>query len=325
MRARKNLDDILDLIRFELETDIIRVKPEFVSTSSDSGKPRVYPLRSQIPNPRRNVSSDEFMGFVRRIGDAIENPTLDPQSKEKVKSAFHFYRMGRDAEEFENKFLNWWTALEYLVKTGKGSIIGEVEKRLVPILILGYSAKHLRSYARTLYFCRVRPSTGAIGRFHVADYKDLNPFDFFTLLMDNSEFGEISTRLSRYPSLLFYLTRFRAQMSDSNAIKSFYDRHEQRIKWHINRIYRIRCDIVHSAGYSMNLTLLCANLEYYLKYVLMAILEILTNNKAISSLSELYDRVDYTYKCLQADLSAKHSEFHGRLLKEGEHRTLSCT
>jgi hypothetical protein len=116
MGARKRLDDILDLIRFELEMDVITVRPDFVSTGFDSDKVRVYPLPSQIPNPKKNVTSEEFMNFVGKIGDVIENPALDPQSKEKIKSAFHFYRMGRDAEQFENKFLNWWTTLSGRVK-----------------------------------------------------------------------------------------------------------------------------------------------------------------------------------------------------------------
>jgi hypothetical protein len=325
MRARKKLDDILDLIRFELEMDVITVRPDCVSIGLDSGKARVYPLPSQIPNPKRNVSSEEFMDFVGRIGDVIENPSLDSQSKEKVRSAFHFYRIGRDAEQFENKFLNWWTALEYLVRTGEGgSIMPEIEKRLVPILILGYSNKHLRSYAKALYFCRVRPSAGVADRFHVADYKDLNPLDLFILLKDDNEFRRIEDNLSRYPLLAFYLRAFRKQMRDAGTIKEFYDQHEKRIRWHINRIYRIRCDIVHSAEYSMNLTLLGANLEYYLKYVLTSILEIFTDNKAIASLTELYDRVGFTFECLQSDLAVNRTDFHDRLLKDGEHRTLPC-
>jgi hypothetical protein len=325
MQARKRLDDILDLIRFELEVDVITVRPDFVSIGMDSDKVRVYPLPSQIPNPKKNVDSGEFMNFVGKIGDVIDNPLLDSQSKEKIRSAFHFYRIGRDAEQFENKFLNWWTALEYLVRSGEGNIMAEIEKRLVPILILGYSRKHIRSYAKALYFCRVRPSAQAVARFRVADYKDLNSFDFLAILKDDNEFREIETGLSRYPSLLFYLQRFREQIHNATTIKAFYDQHEERIRWHINRIYRIRCDIVHSADYSMNLTLLGANLEYYLKYVLTAILEDLTNNKAISSLTELYDRIGYTFECLKNDLVAKRTDFHDRLLRTGEHQTLPCT
>ncbi len=204
MLARKKLDDILDLIRFELEIDVISVKPDFVSVSTDPSKVRVYPLPSQVPNPRKNIEPDEFMAFVSKIGNVIENPLLDSQSKKKIRSAFHFYRTGRDAEQFENKFLNWWTALEYLVKTGEGgNIMAEIEKRLLPILVLGYSRKHLRSYAKALYFCRVRLSAEAATRFHANDYKDLNLLDFFSLLRNDDEFREIENKLSRYPSLIF--------------------------------------------------------------------------------------------------------------------------
>jgi predicted ATP-dependent endonuclease of OLD family len=68
-----------------------------------------------------------------------------------------------------------------------------------------------------------------------------------------------------------------------------------------------------------------ANLEYYLKYVLTAILENLTNNKAMSSLTELYDRIGYSFECLQRDLGAKQIDYHDSLLRGGEHQALPCT
>ncbi len=81
--------------------------------------------------------------------------------------------------------------------------MAEIEKRLLPILVLGYSRKHLRSYAKELYFCRVRLSAEAATRFHANDYKDLNLLDFFSLLRNDDEFREIENKLSRYPSLIF--------------------------------------------------------------------------------------------------------------------------
>lgn len=326
LQARKALDDILDLIRFELEMEVITVRPNFVSTETDSDKIYVFPLPNQIPNPKRNVPPDEFMGFVEKIGEVLESKSLDPSSREKIKSAFHFYRTGRDTEQLENKFLNWWTALEYLVKTGEqGKIMPEIEKRLVPILILGYAGKHLRNYSKILYFCRKRLSANGVAKFGVPDYKDLNPLHFFGLLNDPNEFREIETALTRYPSLLFYLRRFKEQMRDAKTIKAFYDRYQRLVTWHINRIYRTRCDIVHSAEYSMNLTLLSANLEYYLKYVLTAILENLTYNKDMSSLTELYDRTNYTLACLKKDLSNDRTNFYDELLMAGENLALPCT
>jgi len=325
LQARKSLDDILDLIRFELEMEVIAVRPDFASTEIGSDRVRIFSLPNQIPNPKRNVSADEFMSFVQKIGEVLESNLLDPSSRGKIKSAFHFYRTGRDTEQLENKFLNWWTALEYLVKTGEqGQIMPEIEKRLVPIFVLGYAGKHLRNYANVLYFCQARLSASATSQFDVYDYKDLNPLHFFTLLKDQDEFREIEVALARYPSLLFYLRRFKEQMRDAKAINAFYANYEKRIIWHINRIYRIRCDIVHSAGYSMNLTLLSANLEYYLKYVLTAILENLNYNKDISSLTELYDRTNYTFNCLKKDLVAGRTDFHDGLLMAVENLALPC-
>ncbi len=95
MLARKKLDDILDLIRFELEIDVISVKPDFVSVSTDPSGVRVYPLPSQVPNPRKNIEPDEFMAFVSKSEMLLRTRYLILSQRRKLGSAFHFYRTGR--------------------------------------------------------------------------------------------------------------------------------------------------------------------------------------------------------------------------------------
>ena len=251
------------------------------------------------------------------VNKIFQNKVLNQQSREKIKSAFHFYRGGRDSEQSQNKFLNWWTALEYLTRTGeKGEIITETEKRVVAALCLDYSLKHLRSYGNALHFCRLNLTEGQQAQFHKTEYRDLSLCDFFQLIRDPTEFSEMIGRLGQYPALAFHLTTFRAQTNDAISLKAWYERHERHLRWHINRIWRVRCNIVHSAEYSMNLTLLSANLEYYLKYLISLILDGLTRNSAIGSLVELYDRIDYSYGCLRKDLEAGKMGVHEELLKD---------
>jgi hypothetical protein len=100
--AKRRLDDVLDLIRYEFEHDIIVVSDEFVSSRSGRDRSRIFRLPSQIPNPNKNISAEEFKLFVKMLTDIFEGNSLDRESREKIKSAFRFYRMGRDSELFEN-------------------------------------------------------------------------------------------------------------------------------------------------------------------------------------------------------------------------------
>ncbi len=176
--ARKTLDDVLDLMRFELEQDIIEVDTEFLSRRSD-GKSRIFKLPSEIPNPTRNISAEEFASFVERLAELLTNELLDKGSKERMSSAIRFYRMGRDASQFENKFLNWWTALEYLVRHEQGDIIKEIEGKLKAVLVINYIGKYLESFRRALSYCRTVPSDSIATSYDIKSYSDLGLYDFW--------------------------------------------------------------------------------------------------------------------------------------------------
>ncbi len=316
--AKKYLDEVLDLIRFELEQEFISISQEFVAIRFNDDSARVFRLPSQIPNPNKNIDTVEFESFMNSVTNILQSHNLERESTEKIKSSFRFYRMGRDTDQFENKFMNWWTALEYLVRTGEqGSIVGEIEKRLVSMLILNYTGKHLNSYKNTLFVCGVKPSDKTQKRLEIEDYRDIKLYDFFSIIHDQSEYDSIIKGLSSYPALKFYLEKFRNQTNDIKTLKHFVNQHENHLRWHINRIWRTRCDIVHSAEYSINLILLSANLEYYLKYVLSAILQKLSANKTINSLKELFDRIEYDYSCFKNSLEKGDPTFHEKLLKNG--------
>ena len=56
----------------------------------------------------------------------------------------------------------------------------------------------------------------------------------------------------------------------------------------------MRNAVVHNADVSGNITLLSANLEYYLKTVLNVVLQQIQNTPTVSGLGELFDRLDDT-------------------------------
>jgi hypothetical protein len=55
------------------------------------------------------------------------------------------------------------------------------------------------------------------------------------------------------------------------------------------------CDIVHSAGRMVNIALLCANLEAYLKSVLTALLAAFGRIPTLASPQEFFIRAEHSY------------------------------
>jgi hypothetical protein len=282
LKAKRSLDLILDLIRFELEDSVIEVERDFVSVRSCIQPPRRFPLPTTVPNPSSNLQSDQFLNFMAQSNNLFSNVNIDIESKEKIRSALRFYRMGRDSDLFENKFLNWWTALEYLTRTqNQGPIIDDVESNLKPILLVHYLEKHIISYKNSLIIC-----TDIIK-------KEDSILDVFDRIHNDLTFNKIVDSINDVPLLRHRLEHFKEQTKNTNAQFEILEKHEKHLHWHIHRIWRTRCDIVHSAEYSINLNLLCANLEYYLKFLICQIIDVFYSNQNISSINELYLRYNF--------------------------------
>ena len=244
--ARRELEDLLDLARFELESDILTIDNEFLSFRENGSTIRRFRLPNRIPNPKKTIEKDEFKNFVEVINRLLKGGNIDTDSKEKIKSGFRFYRVGRDSDRLENKFLNWWIALEFLTRSGgMGSIVESVEKVLIPALSLKQTTKYLISFRNALTYCNVK----GIG-------KDMTAYDLFLKLRKDDEFNNIISQLTQAPLLKFHLEKFKKNIESPKSLYNFISEHEQNLSWHIRRLWRIRCDIVHSAEHLINLTLL---------------------------------------------------------------------
>ncbi|MGM0598164.1 MAG: hypothetical protein ACQES9_14115 [Myxococcota bacterium] len=306
INGKQQLDNMLDLIRFELEGNIIDVDDQFLAIRADNSFQKLLKLPSQIPNPRRNINNSEFRDFLEDVEYVTLQAPISEESRKKITSAFRFYRLGRDAVQYENKFINWWTALEYLVRTGdEGSIISEVEEKITNILLLNYATKHLKSYIPACVFCGM--DFGQSG---------IDPVDFYNSIQQPEEFKKIIDNLHESPLLKYALIKFQKHTQDPSAIHNFLKRHENHLRWHMNRLWRMRCDIVHSANYTINITLLSANLEYYLKTVLWMILKFLRANPCIESIEELFMRTDSAVKRLKEDLKEDDKSLFYETLKD---------
>ena len=317
MIARDLLYDALDLLRFELEQKKIGVSDLFLSNLVGPKQARLFAFPSNIPNPNINIQVHEFERFSKSASSFFDNEQLDEESKTKVKSALRLYRTGRDEDNLENKFLNWWTAIEYLLRVNKsGSIVDDVEGHLVTILVYYYIPKHLEIFKSTFDFCKIQPSRQIIENYGKDDFKSIENKDLFSILKEETEFQQITEQLTKFPIINFYLRYFVDKIQNPESLKAFLEKHSRTLTWQIHRIYRVRCDIVHSAGYSLNLTLLTANLEFYLKTLLKTIIDQFSSNNAISSLRELFDRFDNSHKKMIDELAEGKEEHFKNMLSE---------
>jgi hypothetical protein len=302
------LGSVLDILRFEFEPQTISINDQAMVRKAVCESESFSPVKTStvVPNPRSAVSHTALTKFIQQLNAILQQAQIESTSRKKIEAAFRYYRTGCDSLHFENKFLNWWMALEFLLSSGNAqSIVERVQRPLGDVLLQTYAKKHLDSYVGALKFCGAEASHGV-----------QSAADLYLLLKDNAQFKQLSEQLESYPVLQSSLEWLRKKLSEAREIKTFYEHHKEKLTWHIHRIYRMRCDIVHSAAYDLKLSLLSANLEFYLKSMLDYMLTLFAENPMLNSIDELLNRSHFLTQQLLNELDDGETRLFELLLKD---------
>lgn len=304
-RAADHINNILNLVRFEYERDCITLSRSFTFAQVGEDHPaRTYELPAVVPNPSSSIDGDGLAAFVKSVDELVLHGAFDSEGRDRVMSAFRLYRTGLDTSVLENKLVNWWTALEYLIRgsSGNGNIGKSVETMLAPVLSRVYVAKHLHSFRTALLDQKVTFIDASTQE--AVLLKGMPIIELYRLFKREDFRLQI---LPAFDNQIFMQENFKNFLTSlANPVKLYQLNvvHEQRLKWQLQRLWRARCDIVHSADKTVSATLLCANLEYYLKSTLMSLLKDLRNIPTLSGPKEFFDRQACAYQLLQADLKS---------------------
>lgn len=303
MQAYRQIGEVLDLVRFEYDKTPVQLLPQFLLKDGD--RYLLLKIPQLVPNPENQIPPKKLEEFVEHLNNMVGRKTMHSEAKDRIFSAFRLYRVGADAEIFENKLLNWWTALEYLAKGSKGAsgpIGGGVESALAPTLSLAYIPKHLSAYRsifKALAITIQSPSGDAVA---LADLSDAKLFE--ALKWGNSK-AQLLPLCSEEPYLWYHLNQFMDAIAQPGTLKGLLVNHERRLRLQIQRIYRARCDVVHSGKQVVNASLLCANLEYYLKLTLDSMLMSFDKVQTLRGPHEFFERTRHRWERIIEGLSRK--------------------
>ncbi|SIT34851.1 conserved hypothetical protein [Paraburkholderia ribeironis] len=301
--ASDQIAGVLDVVRYDYERKNVQLADTFLVEKTN--RHILLPLPGSVPNPDSSLSSAQLEVFMRRLQELVTSGTLATETKDRIYSAFRLYRTGADSSNFENKLVNWWTAVEYLVK-GSGSAgdgIGNgVEQSLAPTVTLSYLPKHLVALREILVNELKIELADAAGK--PVELKGMGLAEFYALLQNQVYRDAVENACAESPFVRLHLRRLFEVFTNKGKLQTTLANHERRMRWHVQRIYRARCDIVHSGQRMVDATLLCANLEFYLKTVLATFLEALHRHPTLSSAREFFDRQEHALKLVRSELAS---------------------
>lgn len=301
MRAAEQIEKILDVLRYDFIKQNFSLSDRFM-VQKENGH-IALDVAKTLPNEKQEATAEQLHTFMAQLRNLAANETLEGDSKDRIYSTFRLYRTGAETANLENKLVQWWTALEYLVKAGGGNIGDAVERALYPAVVLAYLPKHLNAMRSALIEFDVPLTLTYDTSANLTSYSMATLFDY----CKDQSFRNRATAAAGAKSAYahHYFVSFFKKIQDSKSILATLEKHEKAVRWQIQRIYRARCDIVHSAGRVRQAPLLCANLESYLKILLDTFLISLQKIDTLRTPKEFFDRQQYGLTRIKDQLGLK--------------------
>lgn len=204
----------------------------------------------------------------------------------KIGAAFAYTSLSRSALFQETKYISLWIALESLMRTGQYSdIISHIKLVLPEIMCTRYIYRIVRNFSEDCIRCSFI-SDAALN----IDMQSLNKKELVEKLIyifrDTTKYAILQQQCNCNTLLAYRCNEIHTLLTSTEEILKRFDHYTQKIRWHIQRLYRIRNEITHSA-FNQNKSLIIY-IEHLYSYLAQIISEIVfyIEHKNVSSVEE---------------------------------------
>lgn len=240
----------------------------------DNNSHATIPIKKPTGSIMRCMDMNPFNASVM-TSKTYNRLSYVPESIQRIDSLKQLHENALITDNLENQFVNLFTALEVLIPkdiNSKNARITQIFETIVPYLCVNYYQKLIGSIDISLKSW----NKGFYQRILSTVAEGTNDVEKLAALMVLPKYDSDDTKNKKELNLLYdqltadkyYLMRFR--MFDMNSILSkpenilsFLERHEERIKWHVDRIYRTRNMIVHGGKCPHYIATMVENLHSY--------------------------------------------------------------
>lgn len=231
----------------------------------------------------RTMSSHQISGSMnmanQALQSAVENYALSDLIA--IMNAAQFHSHSLDSESEENQLLDLWSIFESVLDISNkhtSDRINQVCMYLVPILKRNYIhslfeqlATDIKNYDEQ-FFNNLVGTNREVATQRICEFVLLDTYE--------QERTEFLNRCSDFPLLKERIEYYKSVLSSTANIFKFVDKHGERVRWQVMRIYRNRNLIIHNGKSMPYMHLLIENLHSYVDDFL---------SYSIRSLSEGYD------------------------------------
>lgn len=203
-------------------------------------------------------SEELYSRFLNKFLILKAHPFIEDETRKKINSAIRYFRLGTEAIEIEQKFINYWIGIEYLFssKIAGDNTFQRFKDFFSKVHGLSYVKRNLIEFHKQTLI-----SDGATALSDIDDRLDY--------LLDVNTYNKLSMEcLSIDPFLAFKAEVFSGVMGDDKTMRLYIKKHVTNLEQHLVRMYRVRNEIIHEAAIKPNIESLTSNLRYYLIFTI---------------------------------------------------------
>lgn len=233
----------------------------------------VQPKRSGVQNFNYVIDGyfkshqSSYKIFLRNI-NSLNLDNIEKNAINRIFSGLRYLRLGTEALELENKLLNYWIGIEFMFS------IYDAESHTVGRLRAYYKKCHAYIYIRRLLIDFHK----SIKNFKV-DSAITTYNDDLLYLNSAQNLETIIDLKAALPLLAYRAYTIKMHLEDPKIVAGTLQKHQQNLDWNLNRIYRIRNEIVHNAAINLSIELVVSHLRYYLIFILNSTIDFFINEK----------------------------------------------
>ena len=295
LQARAEVELLLDLMRLEYVNTPVAIDDQVHVIRQKDNRDYLVRIKNALPNPIEDISHVEFLRFAAQIENALEKRGIEEGTIEQVRASIRQYRIGRDSLRSEDKCLYWWMGLEALANVG-GTHIGQtVVTNVSRVLANGYYYRIIHDLLETLRRCKIAWTAELKTASRCESLESLTELSLIGVLQDSAARAKLLIGCQDHPIISHYADPIGKSLDNPKEAKKVLIRHLSHVEWQVRRLYRIRCCIVHGSKVAHTLAPFAANMEYYLKQVIILVLKCLVHYKQIRSRAQIFQRASLAF------------------------------
>jgi hypothetical protein len=192
-------------------------------------------------------SSGDLPSRLARTAMVLGKSGLPKESVRRLGSALEMHSAALSSPSIGNQLVSLWAAIEALLPmAGAETKIARIADFMVPILSRSYPAKLLKSLDQSLARCI--PKDYEEAKMQISNqWSSLEQLAAIITIKENEPIRDkLYAAIDSNVLLRFRIWKLMRIFSDSSSIMAEIKAHEQRVGWHLRRIYRSRNLLVHS-------------------------------------------------------------------------------